>query len=80
MWSEKRKRFEGGWEWDDILIGVGNKWKAKVVFRQNRHINYLTIRKIRIVGAVVGVVICNLPSGVVVLGKNIPIMIILENM
>ena len=23
LWSEKRKRFEGGWEWGDILIDAG---------------------------------------------------------
>lgn len=41
MEREKKEVCEGGWEWGDILIGMGNKWKAKVVFRQNRHINYL---------------------------------------
>lgn len=30
--SEKRKRFEGGWEWGDILVGV-EKIQNKSVFK-----------------------------------------------
>lgn len=34
LWSEKRKRFEGGWEWGNILIDAGkyNKIFSKGFF------------------------------------------------